>query len=54
MSRRGEVTIECDMPTCQAELILDQVHLIDIGIIQAKRERGWRWDGRDICPDCVK
>lgn len=53
MSRRGEITVECDCKGCHAEERFTAEQLQDEGLRAAKYAHGWRWfNGKDICPDC--
>jgi phage terminase large subunit GpA-like protein len=53
MSRRGEVTVECDVKGCGAEQHFTVKHLDGTTFNQAKYAAGWRWwNYHDVCPQC--
>ena len=56
MSRRGEITIECDVTNCYAEQIFTPDTLADTrNLDELIEDAGWKSDGaRDICPQCVE
>jgi hypothetical protein len=58
MSIRGDVTIECDVPTCQAEQVFSGQALWDEHerMLVLAHEAGWRinWEGRIVCPQCFE
>lgn len=59
MSIRGSITVECDRPTCRAEIVLEgedaKVTLNRHGLALDVSAPGWsvRYDGDIVCPDCA-
>lgn len=55
MSRRGEITIECDSDDCYAEILLGALALEDDSLHDQLADAGWTQtaQGQDVCPDCV-
>ena len=54
MSRRGEITVECDSDDCYAEAIYRPENL-DEPISDVLEADGWtRYHDQDICPQCIK
>jgi hypothetical protein len=59
MSRRGDITVECDMPTCHAELVIPAERLQVVSLSYVMGHAWWvQQDGqgvrRDICPQCIE
>lgn len=63
MSLRGELVIECDRPTCHAELVLsvedadvEAILHVGGGIVLTLSAHGWREDreGGYVCPECAE
>jgi hypothetical protein len=53
MSRRGEITVECDVKGCEAEQHFTVEQLEGKSLCQAKYASGWRWwNFHDVCPQC--
>jgi hypothetical protein len=54
MSRRGEITVECDSDDCYAEVIYRPENL-DEPVHDLLTADGWvRKDGKDYCVECVR
>lgn len=61
MSRRGEIVIECDTPTCHAEIRFEAWHRAST-VDDVLDDAGWQVTGKavgraprkDICPQCVE
>ena len=55
MSRRGELTVECDTGDCYAQVTYRIAELIDFSVEDALSDEGWkRIGGKDKCPACLK
>jgi hypothetical protein len=60
MAVRGEITFECDTPTCHAEIVVTAERAREVGdIAHDIWDEGWRVGvpgdaKRIICPACVK
>jgi predicted RNA-binding Zn-ribbon protein involved in translation (DUF1610 family) len=62
MSRRGDITIECDSPDCHAEIVLSvhdaresgdsQAYRDGIGILLGAKNWWTSFRGLDRCPQC--
>lgn len=58
MALRGELVVECDVPTCQAELVIPAENLIG-DVIYLIEGHGWSlgWESlrvNFICPQCLE
>jgi hypothetical protein len=60
MAVRGEITFECDTPTCHAEIVVTAERARELGDIEHDIwDEGWqvgrpKQAKRIVCPDCVK
>jgi hypothetical protein len=64
MTRRGEIVIECDTPTCHAEIVLPVSAALDggdtpayrfgIGVLLGAVDWHTNVKGEDICPQCFE
>jgi hypothetical protein len=54
MSRRGEITVECDTPDCHAEWSLTAHQMRARSVRDWLDFEGWEMtgEGKDRCPDC--
>lgn len=54
MSRWGEITVECDTPSCHGCEIFTAEQLLGWAVRQLLELGGWKLQGeRWICPACV-
>jgi hypothetical protein len=55
MAVRGEIVVECDVPTCHAELIISAVRARSIGVDYAVWDAEWKVDHRGlyVCEQCA-
>jgi hypothetical protein len=54
MAVRGEIVVECDVPTCHAELVVSAARVESTGIHDAVWDAEWKVDhvGRYMCEQC--